>query len=308
MSLKTYPTRSIVSATIEYDQGEFGGKPIMTYTELKELEADLAGTFDVKKKTKVTPEIKRGLTKDIYFTTSDDRLVEYDIQEILFDQHSQFQHVQIAKSRNFGNMLILDDLVNLADSDLIYTETIMSRGNIDYRGKDILILGGGDGALLNELRKENAASITMVEIDDVVMKACGQFMRKSCGNTLDSYNQPEYEILVGDCVEFMEACRKDGKRFDAIFGDLTEIPISSTPQGEIWDFLKKILNLSMSILKDNGYYLTHGNGASVPNALEMYEKHVLGDLEVPVTFSKEGAYVPSFMEQWIFYRIKKNLI
>ena len=47
---------------------------------------------------------------------------------------------------------------------MVYTEAIMCRGVDDYRGKEILILGGGDGALLYELRKENPKFVTMIEV------------------------------------------------------------------------------------------------------------------------------------------------
>jgi len=40
----------------------------------------------------------------------------------------------------------------------------MQRGKIDYTGKDVLILGAGDGALLCELLKENPKMVTMVEV------------------------------------------------------------------------------------------------------------------------------------------------
>jgi len=52
----------------------------------------------------------------------------------------------------------------LAESDLVYTETLIQRGKIDYTGKDVLILGAGDGALLWELLKENPNMVTMVEV------------------------------------------------------------------------------------------------------------------------------------------------
>lgn len=53
---------------------------------------------------------------------------------------------------------------DLAESDLVYTETLIQRGKIDYSNKDILILGAGDGALLWELLKENPNMVTMVEV------------------------------------------------------------------------------------------------------------------------------------------------
>lgn len=40
----------------------------------------------------------------------DERLLEYDIDGIVFDERSQFQKVQIVHSKSLGNMLVLDDL------------------------------------------------------------------------------------------------------------------------------------------------------------------------------------------------------
>jgi spermine synthase len=43
------------------------------------------------------------------------------------------------------------------------------------------------------------------------------------------------KIIVGDCIDFMEKCAKEGRKFDYIFADLTDIPISQTPQVIIID-------------------------------------------------------------------------
>ena len=50
-------------------------------------------------------------------------------------------------SPQFGNMLILDDDPNLAESDLAYTQAITGYPNEKYDGKTVLILGGGDGGM-----------------------------------------------------------------------------------------------------------------------------------------------------------------
>lgn len=130
--------------------------------------------------------------------------MEYDIDEVIYDNRSAFQHIQILHSNTFGNMLVLDDLQSkkriigsftkltlsfgcfvykmmkyknynftpdLADSDLIYTESIMCRGKEDYKDKEILILGGGDGALLHELRKEQPKHVTMIEVKANILSA-----------------------------------------------------------------------------------------------------------------------------------------
>jgi len=278
----------------------------MKYDDIKEMEAELTKQFFTgNKPTKAIPQVKRALSFDTYFTTSDDRLLEYDIQEMLFDEKSAFQHVQIGRSINYGNVLILDDLVNLAEGDLTYTESIMCRGKVDYTGKDILILGGGDGGLLNELRKENAKSITMIEIDDVVMKACKVYLRGACDDTLDNYKIDNYEIIVGDCIPFMLKCQEEGRIFDFIFGDLTDIPICQEPEGELWNFIQKILKLSFAILKPDGTYFTHANGISSQGSLEMFKKVIQQALDYPVDISSSSTFVPSFKEKWVFYQVKR---
>ena len=57
-----------------------------------------------------------------------------------------------------------------AESDLIYTSVLCGVGTNqdlhreDYRDKEVLILGGGDGGILNELLKEKPKFITMAEV------------------------------------------------------------------------------------------------------------------------------------------------
>jgi len=50
---------------------------------------------------------------------------------------------------------------------------------------------------------------------------------------------------------------EEGRQFDYVFGDLTDIPISTTPHGDAWDFIRLILNSSMKVLKSTGKYMTH---------------------------------------------------
>lgn len=50
---------------------------------------------------------------------------------------------------------------------------------------------------------------------------------------------------------------EEGKKVDYVFGDLTDIPVSPTPQGEIWNFIRLILNKSFQVLKPSGKFMTH---------------------------------------------------
>ena len=76
-----------------------------------------------------------------------------------------------------GNCLVLDGFMNLAESDMAYTTSLMCWGKQQYEGKEVLILGGGDGALLHELLKEKPKFVTMIDIDEAVIRSCKEHMR-----------------------------------------------------------------------------------------------------------------------------------
>lgn len=86
--------------------------------------------------------------------------------------------------------------IDIAEADLIYTETLMQRGIENYDGKEICILGGGDGALLYELLKENPKFVTMLEIDEMVMQACNKYMNSICGDVLEVRKSDNYEVII----------------------------------------------------------------------------------------------------------------
>ncbi|XP_018052871.1 PREDICTED: spermine synthase isoform X1 [Atta colombica] len=293
-------TEGLITLNIEYYKQD-DQEALLTFELAKELETALQTAATATRSHTLTP-IKRGGPFERYYPTADERLLEYDIDKLVFEARSPYQKVQIVHSKSLGNLLVLDELQNMSEADLIYTETLMQRGKENYAGKEIVILGGGDGGLLWELLKEKPKFVTMLEIDDIVMKACSQHMRSICGDCLDKRKGDNYEIIVGDCVKALAHMIEEGRQFDYVFGDLTDIPISTTPHGDAWDFIRLILNSSMKVLKSTGKYMTHGNGASCPESLKMYEE-VLSQLCVPVTFTKDRAFVPSFFEDWIFYQV-----
>lgn len=292
--------QGLITINIEYYRAE-SEAPKITFEQTRELENSLVVNLKLNHGQSL-PTLQRGpITK--YFPTADERVIEYDIDKVLYDKRSDFQKIQIVHSKSLGNMLVLDELQNIAEADLIYTETLMRRGVENYKDKEICILGGGDGALLYELLKEEPKHVVMLEIDDLVMEACNKYMNSICGDVLEKRKSDNYEIVVGDCMMYLNKFIKEGRKFDYVFGDLTDIPISDTPTGEIWDFIRVILESSFKVLKPDGKFMTHGNGVSCPESLQMYEDQ-LAKLTPKVNFTKCSAFVPSFMEEWVFYQVQ----
>ncbi|KAI5133223.1 Spermine Synthase [Manis pentadactyla] len=272
VNLRIYPHGLVLLDLQSYD-GDSQGKEVDSLLNkveerMKELSQDSTG------RVKRLPPIVRGGAIDRYWPTADGRLVEYDIDEVVYDEDSPYQNIKILHSKQFGNILILSGDVNLAESDVAYTRAIMGSGREDYTGKDVLILGGGDGGILCEIVKLKPKMVTMV--------------------------------LVEDCIPVLKRYAKEGREFDYVINDLTAVPISTSPEEDsTWEFLRLILDLSMKVLKQDGKYFTQGNCVNLTEALSLYEEQ-LGRLYCPVEFSKEIVCVPSYLELWVFYTVWKK--
>ena len=76
-----------------------------------------------------------------------------EIQEKLYDQHSEFQHVQVFKTSTYGNLLVLDGCIQATERDeFAYQEMIahLPLCAMSREPKRVLIIGGGDGGALRE--------------------------------------------------------------------------------------------------------------------------------------------------------------
>ena len=72
---------------------------------------------------------------------------------------------------------------------MAYTQAIMGSGKEDYSGKDVLILGGGDGGILCEIVKLKPKMVTMIERDQMMIDGWKKYMHKTCGDVLDNFKR-----------------------------------------------------------------------------------------------------------------------
>ncbi|XP_029296374.1 spermine synthase-like [Cottoperca gobio] len=250
------------------------------------------------------PALVRGAEVDRYGPTTDGRLIEYDMDQMVHEEDSAFQNIKIIHSQQYGNILILKDLISMGERDLAYNQAIMGEEN--YAGKDVLILGGADGGILSEMVKRKPKMVTMLDIDPKVIDLSKKYTRGACGNVLDNLKGDCYQIIVSDCVPVLRKYVQEGKTFDYVFNELTEIPNSREPEEDsAWEFLRHTLDMSVKVLRPSGKYLTQANGEVMTEALRLYEEE-LEKLSCQVGFSNKVVCVPFFMQQWVFYSVWKK--
>ena len=139
--------------------------------------------------------------------------------EVLYDSQTEHQRVVIFKNRALGLVMTLDDIVQTAQGDeFIYHEMlahvpILAHGAV----RKVLIVGGGDGGMLEEVLKHRAIErVTMVEIDESVVDLAKKYLRPICG---DAFEDPRSELVIADGVDFVAST---DARFDVIIIDSTD--------------------------------------------------------------------------------------
>jgi len=301
-TIKHYFREGLITLTIEYFKINQDDALLFDYEEVERLERLVTRNLDADHGASL-PAIKRCLPRSPYLKSSDNRILEYRWDKLLFSERSPYQLVEIYNSPDFGNCLVLDGFINLAESDLSYTHNLMCHGKQEYKGKDVLILGGGDGALLHELLKEKPKFVTMVDIDEAVIKGCKEHMKSVCGTVLDKMETDQYKIIVDDACKWLKTYKEEKKQFDIIFGDLTDIPVHEG--GSTWQFVRTVIKTALSLLPVGGKYFTHCNGVSAKGAVHYFEK-MLNNIGVPIEIEHTEANIPSFMEKWVFYQLTRK--
>ena len=99
----------------------------------------------------------------------------YRVSSILYQGRTAFQNVLIADTYNYGVALFLDGSTQSArDDEALYHELLVQPAMLRHSDpKDVLIIGGGEGATLREvLVHRSVNSVTMVDIDREVVELC----------------------------------------------------------------------------------------------------------------------------------------
>jgi spermidine synthase len=144
------------------------------------------------------------------------QLTAIRIEKLLEACHSPYQHIAIYASTFHGNVLVLDGVIQTTVADnFCYHEMIVHVpvAVLPHAPKEVLVIGGGDGGVVNELSKYPCIEkIVWVDIDPTVVALCQKHMPE-----LHTYHDQriEYMAMDGADIEYQD-------RFDLIVVDGTD--------------------------------------------------------------------------------------
>lgn len=226
-----------------------------------------------------------------WFTSHENH--SHQLKKILVKKKTKFQNALIADTYSFGRCLVLDGEMQSAQLDeFIYHEALIHPSFITHPNpKNVVILGGGEGATLREILKHKTVEkVRMVDIDGEVVNFCDRHMRLWHQG---SFKNPRAEVIIGDAKKFIE---ETTEKFDLIISDLPS-PIEAGPAYQLYTV--EFYRILKERLHSNGVFvLQAGTTNLLQIALHLKLFRTLKEV-FPVVRSY-SAHVPSFDVPWAF--------
>lgn len=171
------------------------------------------------------------------------------VDEILYNANSKFQDLLVFRSKNHGNVLVLDGVIQCTEADeFAYQEMIAHLPLFAHPNPEtVLVIGGGDGGVLREVLKHpSVKKAILCEIDQQVINVSKQYLPTMS----TSFQDPRVEVNIMDGAEYM---RQHVNEFDIIIAD------SSDPIGPAEVLFQTPFYRSMgSALREGGFISLQG--------------------------------------------------
>ena len=171
------------------------------------------------------------------------------VEKVLHHEKSLYQDVLIFKSTNYGNVLVLDNVIQATERDeFSYQEMIAHLAlNSHPNPKKVLVIGGGDGGVLREVVKHDCVEEAILcDIDEAVIRLSKQYLPDMAAGLTHTKST----VHVGDGFKFLNDYKNS---FDVIITD------SSDPDGPAESLFKKsYFQLLHDALRDGGVISTQG--------------------------------------------------
>ena len=157
---------------------------------------------------------------ELWFTESHTKGGRFSIQvnRHLFSGNSEHQRIDVFESETYGRFLALDGRMRLTERDeFIYHEMLVHVPMaVHPKPEKVLVIGAGDGGALRELAKyEDIKEMDLVEIDQMVVDVCREYLP----GTASGLEDPRLKITYQNGLK---AIRGMEGEYDVILIDSTD--------------------------------------------------------------------------------------
>jgi spermidine synthase len=168
------------------------------------------------------------------------------IDKLYYRGKTGHQYVECFLNQFLGKVLFLDERIQSAQVDeYIYHESLVHPALITHPSpRQVLILGGGEGATLREVLRHSAIEkATMVDIDKQLVELCQKYLPEWSEG---AFSNSKTDLVYGDAREFVEGTQN---KYDVVISDLTE-PIEKSPS--VYLFTEEFFFRVFEILREDG--------------------------------------------------------
>jgi spermidine synthase len=143
---------------------------------------------------------------------------EFRIDKLYFENRTNYQHLMIFHNARLGRVMTLDGIVQTTEADeFIYHEMLAHVPLFSHgQAKRVLIIGGGDGAMLREVLRHPVEEVTLVEIDQTVIDIAKQYLPN---HSAGAFEDSRTRLVISDGLQYV---RTTDERFDVIISDSTD--------------------------------------------------------------------------------------
>ena len=184
---------------------------------LEKASMDLGELRDEAAQQSVVPKYSRS----VWFTDRNENMA-LSIRhrgDCLFREKSPYQTVEVFDTFEYGKLLAVDKMVMCSEKDEKgYHEMIVHVPMVlQPQVKDVLVIGGGDGGSIREiLRYGQVETVTMVEIDEAVVRASKEFLP----SLSSAFDHPKLELIIDDGIDYVKQSADEW--FDMIVVDSSD--------------------------------------------------------------------------------------
>ncbi|KAH8091821.1 saccharopine dehydrogenase [Cristinia sonorae] len=174
------------------------------------------------------PSIKDGWFREIS-SQWPGQAMTLKVKKILHVEKSLYQDVLVFESETYGNVLILDGVIQCTERDeFSYQEMISHLPLASHPNpKKVLVIGGGDGGVVREvLKHDTVEEVVLCDIDEAVVRVSKQFLPHMSSLLAD----PRVTVFIGDGFKFLA---DNTSTYDVIITD------SSDPVGPAASLFEK---------------------------------------------------------------------